>query len=271
MTTVAKAENEQAAPLVVTDETYAAIDPKALKLLARVAEKYRKLFFYSSVVEIRFGSEKRQASTRFRVALAENRGTISKVENDDVRRWVSDGKRTLATAKSKPKQYVLQPLNVDGFWRIQREEMWQRAGWQGVLTELLAGKFGALLLLPELERMTVEATNQNGATQKIVVFVRSDEYRSSGEMQLFIADDLTLRSVSVREKLPDIETFWEERYSEISLENRNPAAFYSSLSTVPPAGFQRVESFDEPMQTTPPVNNEIPRKTGKTNKLKTTK
>jgi hypothetical protein len=219
---------------------------------------------------MRFGSEKKQNVTRFRVALASNRGTISKATENNVQDWVSDGRQTLVTAKNKPKQYVLEPLNVDGFWRIQREEFYKRAGLEGALPDLLAGKFGELLLLPDLKRVAVEPSGEAGTTQKIIIELDSPKEKVVGTMSLYIANDLTLRRVTVREVSEKDELVWDERHSEINMKDGGSTNFYGDFSTKPPKGFRRVELFDGPMQATAPVNYEVQKKT-KTNKLNSRK
>ncbi|HEX8550779.1 MAG TPA: hypothetical protein VF681_04415 [Abditibacteriaceae bacterium] len=263
----AQTATEQTPPLTETVERYAAVDPKALKLLSRVADKYQRAISYSGVVSLRFGQRKQLKTTRFRVALNSNRGSISKAETNNVEHWESDGRQTLATAKNKPKQYVLKPLNVDGFWRIQREEFWKRAGFEGALPELLSGKFGTLLLSPDLKRISVEPSSQAGATQKIIIELNSPHENVVGTMSLYIANDFTLQRAAVHETGPQEVLVWDERHSEIVMQAAAATNFHIDYSLVPPKGFRRVESFDEPTQATAPVNYEAQKKT-ETNKLK---
>lgn len=243
------------APVVAGPDAFATIDPGALKLLARLADKYEHLGYFAGVVEVRYGEAAKARHLRFRLSAAQgDTGIISKADERGIERWISDGRVIRATASRRPKQYIEQPLSAGGFWRIGREDFFMRAGFEGILQELLVGQLGGLLLQPDLRSVTVEPTTENGATQKVVVAMASTEKPDAGDVTFFIDDALLLRRATMHEKVNNgTEGIWDEMYSETVIAKDSPAGYYESFTSAPPKGYKRVETFDPGPYATPPV------------------
>ncbi|HEX8550780.1 MAG TPA: hypothetical protein VF681_04420 [Abditibacteriaceae bacterium] len=231
---------------VVAAETNPTVDPKALNTLARMSEKYRLAPYYRGVTDLQISFGKgMQSSARIKVAVTrQGQGSVTVTSKQGTETWVSDGKQLLATASRGPKQYITQPLAATENWRLKREVFLAHAGLLGALPELLSERIGQLLLDPALRSVKIVPTREAGATQKIEIRLAPDNKKRWFQNVLFIGPDLTLRRYEVEENSAGKSTVvWSERHSQISLA-APPASFATAISTVPPSGFSRVETFD---------------------------
>jgi hypothetical protein len=250
-----------------------------LNLLARVSYKYEHAVYFSSVVKARSREgDKNPTDTRFRIALRHGgAGTITKFDADGVEHWVYDGRKILATASRRPQNYIALSYADPPLGYGARDDFFARAGFGGTLSEMLTSDVGRWLLHPYLSSLTLQPTTENGAAHKIVVAIGSGMESSDGgsTMTLFVARDLTLQRSIIREGSKGEPPYiWDEIYSEITIKDRWPYDFINKNLAAPPKNFKRVDSFDKPMQATPPVNNDMPKKAResvRTTKLKSQK
>jgi hypothetical protein len=214
-------------------------------------------------VQLSYGDEGGKLNkTRFRVALSGNYGVITKVGENGTERWATNGSVMLGTASRQPRKYILQSLDTNGYWRLARNVFHLRAGFEGALPDLITGEIAQILLEPDLRSVSIEAITENDATQKITIAMEGEQAKrqQTGTVTFFVADDLTVRRVTMRESFPpDAPGIWDERYSEIVMTRGAPVEFFKQTSVTPPIGFTRVNDFDDNVSTVmAPVNNDLP-------------
>jgi hypothetical protein len=227
----------------------AAIDLKALNLLARVADKYNRATLYRGVTEIRFGEEgQKMKFTRFRIELWRFRfGTVVRADRNGVTRFVTDGHRVLTTRSGYPRQYMLEDMPPGDFGFSGghlRDVFLARAGFRGGLTDLMSRGVGHMLLEPHLTSLSLDApVKENGITlQPITIIVTGIDKKVAEERRtFFIADDLTLRRMTARDVFTDQPTaIWTESHSEIEILRGLSEHLKDQFSTLPPKDYKQV-------------------------------